>query len=116
MMPLWARTIFAIILLTVLAAGFYRPTLKGVTALPGSKIKETITLTVKGMTCSHCAESVQQALLGAPGVGTVEIDITSGKVVVGGSKLDLDRMRRAIEGAGFKLMSWDGPSGDRAIG
>jgi copper chaperone CopZ len=116
MMPGFARTTFALILLAVLAAGFYKPTLKGVKALPESNIKERITLVIKGMTCSHCAQSVQQALLGAPGVGAVEIDLNSGKAVVGGNKLDIDRMRKAIEGAGFQLMSWDGPSGGKASG
>ena len=39
---------------------------------------ETFALSIDGMTCDHCGETVQRALLRAPGVKSVDIEWQSG--------------------------------------
>ena len=44
----------------------------------------TIDLQVEGMSCGSCVKHVTQALQSLPGVGGVEVDLTSGRVRVSG--------------------------------
>ncbi|MEW8380816.1 MAG: cation transporter, partial [Candidatus Thiodiazotropha taylori] len=45
----------------------------------------TTTLKVSGMTCPHCVNNVQKALLGVPGVDGAEVALEEGTAVVHGS-------------------------------
>ena len=78
--------------------------------LPDDESKERVTLLIKGMTCSHCAQSVRNALLESPGVGAVEVDQASGKAIVGGLHLDIGLMQRAVEELGYKVIGKESPN------
>jgi copper chaperone len=64
----------------------------------------TSTFTVKGMTCSHCVQSVTQELSGLPGVTDVQVDLVSGGVTVASdAPLSDEAVRAAVDEAGYEL-------------
>ena len=66
----------------------------------------TVTFTVTGMTCGHCASSVREEVGSIPGVTAVDVDLTSGKLVVGSDhQVETDAIKSAVEEAGYQLAS-----------
>lgn len=66
----------------------------------------TVTVTVAGMSCGHCASSIRGEVGQIPGVTAVEVDVTSGTVVIDSqSPLDEATIRTAVEEAGYRLAS-----------
>ena len=68
---------------------------------------QVITITVKGMSCSHCTNSVRKALLSCAGVTGATVDLSSGRAEVSGSGLDPDALREAVESLGFDVTGDD---------
>ncbi|CAM3485037.1 MULTISPECIES: cation transporter [Paenibacillus] len=64
-----------------------------------------VTLTVEGMSCNHCVNSVEGALKNAGASGTV--DLASGTVSIeyDDSKVSLDALKEAIEDQGYDVVS-----------
>jgi copper chaperone len=64
---------------------------------------ETLTLTVTGMSCMGCVNSVKNLLSAVPGVGQVDIDLASGRVDIAydAAQANADSMRQAIEDGGY---------------
>ena len=64
----------------------------------------TASWTVTGMTCGHCVASVTEEVSALPGVEDVQVDLTTGEVVVT-SEAPLDRasVAAAVEEAGYAL-------------
>ncbi|OJZ19084.1 MAG: hypothetical protein BGP21_13500 [Thiobacillus sp. 65-29] len=62
-----------------------------------------ITLTVTGMSCGGCVNSVQNVLKALPGVQTVEVTLSPGQARVSydDSRVDRAALVAAIVGAGF---------------
>ena len=62
-----------------------------------------IVLSVTGMTCGGCVNSVQKVLTALPGVQSVEVTLTPGqaRVVVDPAQLDRAALVQAIVDAGF---------------
>lgn len=62
-----------------------------------------ITLSVTGMTCGGCVNSVQKVLTALPGVQNVEVTLTPGqaRVTFDPSKLERAALVQAIVDAGF---------------
>jgi copper chaperone len=66
----------------------------------------TVTVTVTGMTCGHCASSVREEVGNIPGVTAVDVDLGSGKVTVDGErKVEPEAIKSAVEEAGYQLAS-----------
>lgn len=64
----------------------------------------TSTFTVKGMTCSHCVQSVTQELSALAGVTDVSVDLASGAVTVASdAPLPGEAVRAAVDEAGYEL-------------
>ncbi len=64
----------------------------------------TTTITVEGMSCGGCANSVRAELTHIPGVVEVNVDITSGTVTIASdAPVDGDAIRAAVEEAGYTL-------------
>lgn len=59
------------------------------------------TLTVTGMTCNHCRESVLKAVRAVTGVEDVSVDLASGKVEWKGGTVDA--VSKAIVAIGFDV-------------
>ena len=64
----------------------------------------TSTIKVEGMTCSHCAGTVQTTLESVPGVKSVTVDLEGGKadVTYAGDSDTVVKMVEAINAAGYK--------------
>lgn len=63
----------------------------------------TVTLRVKGMTCSGCATSVEKALKSTEGVESVKVSFERGKAVVkyDDQKVTVDKLREVVQSTGF---------------
>lgn len=59
-------------------------------------------LKVSGMTCGHCVQTVTRAIQTIDANASVEVDLASGRVVVGTSRREPE-IRRAIEAGGFQV-------------
>ncbi len=71
----------------------------------GKKEKKTVTLTVEGMMCGHCAARVEAALLGVSGVKKVVIDLAA-KTATVTSAPDTENaaLREAVVAAGYRVV------------
>ena len=66
----------------------------------------TVTVTVAGMTCGHCAASVREEVGGIAGVTGVDVDLSSGTVTINSvGDVDADAIKNAVEEAGYQLAS-----------
>ena len=67
----------------------------------------TLTLTVSGMSCMGCVNSVKNLVSALPGVSGVQVDLASGRVEVNHdpAQADLQAVRQAIEGGGYQVVS-----------
>ncbi|MDO3634586.1 heavy-metal-associated domain-containing protein [Mycolicibacterium arseniciresistens] len=64
----------------------------------------TVTLTVTGMTCGHCAASVREEVSSIDGVTGVDVDVSSGRLTIDSVReLDAQVIRNAVEEAGYQL-------------
>jgi copper chaperone len=62
-------------------------------------------ITVKGMSCGHCAQAVTKALEALPGVSQVQVDLTTGKVTFANANpVPREELARAIKTAGYDLV------------
>ncbi|MFW0773530.1 heavy-metal-associated domain-containing protein [Paenarthrobacter nitroguajacolicus] len=62
---------------------------------------------VEGLTCGHCAETVQKAVLGLEGVESASVDLVPGgrsRLTVSG-EADSSAVREAVTSAGYTLIS-----------
>ena len=64
---------------------------------------ERAVLQVTGMTCNHCAETVEKALKGVDGTVTAAVFLKEGEAEVDfdPGKASVDLYVRAVEGAGY---------------
>jgi len=60
----------------------------------------TTTITVEGMSCGHCEQTVEEALRGVSGVTDASADRESEQAQVGGD-VDPAALVRAVENAGY---------------
>jgi len=61
-----------------------------------------VKLEVKGMSCGHCQARVKKALEGVQGVGSAEVDLSTGLARVKGTDLDPAALTKAVEEAGYQ--------------
>ncbi|MBM4181867.1 MAG: heavy-metal-associated domain-containing protein [Betaproteobacteria bacterium] len=66
----------------------------------------TTTLTVTGMSCMGCVNSVKNLVSALPGVIAVEVDLASGRVEVRHDlvRTDVAALRGAIEAGGYAVV------------
>jgi len=102
--PLWGYWPFSLL-------HFKQLSRQRVLPAPSGEASRTVTLSIKGMTCSHCAESVRRALGESAGVELAEVDLKAGKATVTGKRnLDVDELRHTIEELGYTVNQWDSPN------
>jgi copper chaperone CopZ len=64
----------------------------------------TMSITVAGMTCGHCAASVRDEISSIAGVTGVDVDVSSGLVrIYSDHPVDPGAVKGAIEEAGYRL-------------
>jgi len=92
-----------VILLAGLFVALARPApARGKEAEPVGSPMQRVTLTVMGMHCSHCVESVRRALSECVGVSSAEVDLGAGKAVVQGETLDINALLKAVKSLGYE--------------
>lgn len=64
---------------------------------PGGRAVE---IAVTGMTCGHCVETVESALLASPGVQAARVDLSGGTATIWGAA-SASSLRAAVQDAGF---------------
>jgi copper chaperone len=71
----------------------------------------TLTLTVSGMSCMGCVNSVKNLVSALPGVSGVRVDLASGRVEVAladvannPARATTEAIRAAIEGGGYQVV------------
>ncbi|MDH5579830.1 MAG: cation transporter [Betaproteobacteria bacterium] len=65
---------------------------------------ETIKISIEGMTCAGCVNSVTRVLTALPGVSAADVSLTKAraKVTFDPAQTGVDAMKQAIERAGYK--------------
>lgn len=108
-LPQWLQIGSAILLTLAILNGLYRKYLK---PLLKKNTLQTQTLNlndmatkikVEGMTCSHCKMNVETGINSVKGVESATADITTGEVIVEGEGFDMDEIRKAVGGLGYKV-------------
>jgi len=61
------------------------------------------TYKVVGMTCDHCRASVEEEVAEIPGVESVDVDLTTGRVGVRGDRVSDGAVAAAVEEAGYEV-------------
>jgi len=99
----WIRTGSALALVGILIHAWWprrsRPTVES--AEEGT-VGESVTLRVTGMTCSHCAATVERALHTCTGVQTAQVHLDGGRVVVKGSGIEVADLVAAVTSLGYE--------------
>jgi uncharacterized membrane protein YraQ (UPF0718 family)/copper chaperone CopZ len=93
-----AGAISAVVLIVLLLPGF----IKFRRRLPARIPPAATRLRVKGMTCRHCAQTVEAAVRSVPGVATATVSLVEGLVWVEG-RADISAVRRAIKAQGYDV-------------
>ena len=70
-----------------------------------SKSPSKIKIKVEGMTCSHCKESVENAVLSVKGVENTFADVKKGEVFILGSGINISSIKNKIESRGFTVLN-----------
>jgi copper chaperone len=67
----------------------------------------TLNLTVTGMSCMGCVNSVKNLLTALPGVSGVQVDLASGQVVVehDPAQAGVAAIRQTIEDGGYQVVA-----------
>jgi len=75
------------------------------TAPAATAPEQTIEVPVHGMDCVGCTRSVQQALTNLPGVQSADVLLSAEKAIIrlDPAQVDLPMIRRAVEGAGYRV-------------
>jgi len=86
---------FVIVMLSIAPLG---------TAFAAGAIAQTATIGVDGLSCPFCAYGLEKNLKKVNGIGSVKIDIKTGKVIVvleQDAKVEDKALRQAVKKAGF---------------
>jgi copper chaperone CopZ len=72
--------------------------------------KQQCVLTIEGMTCENCVNTITRVLSRCPGVATATVDLEGGTGTVKGDGLLAADLKAAVEEAGYKVTKLDGPA------
>lgn len=64
---------------------------------------QQIVVTIKGMSCNHCRNNVEQIIATVPRVEKVTVDLPTEKAVIEGNP-DMEQVRKAVESIGFEMV------------
>jgi hypothetical protein len=111
LLPLWFKSAAAVLLILLIANGFYQKYKVKIKKLflikkPfAENIKlstmNTTVIIVQGMTCNHCKSNVENALQSIKGIKKAEADITSGEVMIEGD-VNEKKIKKAIDNIGYE--------------
>lgn len=61
------------------------------------------TVSIEGMTCSHCTARVTKALQGVKGVTNVTVNLEKKNAIIEGDGFSDEDLRAAIDNAGYQV-------------
>lgn len=108
-LPMWVKHTSAIVLLAILVFSYIRRRMNNGVCSMDAALESTgadndiLRLNVKGITCSHCVESIKRGLLELEYIKSVNVDIASGKVQVSGINMDKNEISETIKSLGFYI-------------
>ncbi len=78
--------------------------------------EQTVTLKLGGMTCASCAKTIEGALKKVPGVSYASVNIATekGTITFDSALASLDRLSKAVEGVGYKVLGDEMKLGDES--
>ena len=65
-------------------------------------MSETLTYTVPAIHCAHCGMSIREEVSEVDGVESVDVDLETKVVTIHGSELSDEKLRAAIQEAGYE--------------
>lgn len=104
----WISTVWALLLLTVLAYSYWAKPKDEEHASEAdhhhaaTSSEDAFVLAIEGMTCSHCQKTVADALRRCPGVVSAHVDLAAGRATVHGDSLDAQSLLAAVKSAGYQ--------------
>jgi len=113
LIPPWLKSGSAIMLTLLIINGyiqkFFNKRKMGVlnSAPSGFSPERINTIMVGGMTCNHCKANVENSIKSTQGVEDVNIDLTTGRVIITGEGFDIDKIKSGIESIGYKIVNED---------
>ena len=105
MLPAWFNWTCAVALLILLGRAALTKSPHHDPSAPPEESHPTWTLRIDGMTCSHCADSVRQALLECAGGPSVQVNLASGEALVSAEHGEKESFRKAVEELGYNVKS-----------
>lgn len=109
-LPYWLQAGSAIFLTLAIINGIYRRYIRPrfsktkINVEPINLNDMSTKVKVEGMTCNHCKLNVENGIRGVKGVTGATADITSGVVMVEGENINLQEVRKAVDGLGYKFV------------
>jgi len=102
LIPEWIKTVSTIMLTVLLINGL----IKKYNISKNTKItdKDIISITVKGMSCNHCKETVEKTLLKTEGISNVEVNLAKSKVKLEGENIDLGKVKKLFDDLGYECL------------
>ncbi|MEI6048908.1 MAG: permease [Bacteroidota bacterium] len=111
MLPDWLKIGSAIMLSLLIINGYFQKylntrkmTLAQSSPHSGFSADNFKTIHVGGMTCNHCKENVENSIKSVQGVNEVDVDLTTGKVIITGNTFDLEKIKSGIKSIGYKII------------
>ena len=98
----WIKFLSAVSLLIMIGWTYLYPKLSRPSSTDSMNSQNTTALVVEGMTCSHCANHVKQALENLSGIQSAKADAAQNLAWVNGDHIDLDAIAQAIKDAGYE--------------
>src|SRR5712691_10609028 len=75
---------------------------------------QTVELALEGMTCDHCAVTIQHALADTPGVGRADVSFRAKRAEVEVKGVEPEALLRAVEHAGYRASVVEPPKSQAA--
>lgn len=107
MLPEWLSIGSAVLLVFLIINGYMKKFFgnrnKKKIEKPQETIKGLATMTVKGMTCNHCKQNVENAASSVDGIESAEVDLAKEKLSVSGKDYDLEKLKSNIRAVGYEV-------------
>jgi len=100
MLPHWFQLLSALLLVVSMVLGYFYLKLNKKNKM---QTIEGITVTVTGMTCSHCEANVKKNLEALHGITNVVADNKTNTVKISGANIDLQKIKSTVNGLGYRF-------------
>lgn len=101
MLPEWLQISSSVVLVGSLILGYFLSIIQKKSKM--GKV-EGITVTVKGMTCSHCEATVKRNLETLEGIESVIADNKTNTVKISGKNINIGKVKDTVNGLGYQFI------------